>query len=58
MLYKVEIKNYSDYADNYQYIVVRLVDGEFWFYGAFDKLDFAKKVALELGNGAVLENHE
>lgn len=58
MLTKIKINNYPDYADEYVYIVVRLVDNEFWFYGAYDTPNFSNKVAAELGNAAVIERYE
>lgn len=57
MLTKIKINNYPDYADEYVYIVVRLVDNEFWFYGAYDTLNFSSKVAAELGNAVVIERY-
>ena len=39
------INNYKEYARNYGFVVVRLVDSEMWFYGAYETLDKASDVA-------------
>lgn len=53
-----QIKNLPDYARNYRYIVVRLVDDDFWFYGAYN----AEFKAIEVRNGLydsyIIYNHE
>ena len=50
------IQNVAEYAKNYKYIVARRVDGELWFWGAWNDRDKANDVAEELGNGVVLVN--
>lgn len=55
------IKNIPDYAKDYKYIVARRVDGEFWFYDAWNDSYKANTVARELksyGNDAVVFNME
>lgn len=52
---EVEINNYPEYADNYNYVVAREVDGEYWFYGAYDRLK-ADEVARQI-NGKVFRNY-
>ena len=52
---EVEINNYPEYADKYNYIVAREVEGEYWFYGAYDRLK-ADAVAREV-NGKVFRNY-
>lgn len=37
----VVIKNYNPYADDKKFIVVKKVDGEWWFEGADDSEDWA-----------------
>ena len=37
-----DINNLPDYAKNYHYIVVTLVEKELWFYGAYN--DFQRAV--------------
>ena len=39
------IKNCPAYAKEYKFVVVRIVDGEMWFWGAYNDYDRAKKVA-------------
>lgn len=49
------IKNMPDYADNYEFIVARKVDGEYWFYGAYANVCEANKVAADI-DGVVFHN--
>ena len=51
-----EINHLPIYAKGYNYIVARDVDGELWFWGAWDDRNKANEVALELGKGVVIEN--
>ena len=51
------IKNLSDYAIKYNYIVASAVDGDLWFYGAWNDEDRAYEVAREIG-GVVVKNPE
>lgn len=51
-----EIYNLPIYAKGYKYIVARDIDGELWFWGAWDDRNKANEAALELGNGVVIEN--
>lgn len=39
------VKNMPEYAKNHKYIVVREVEREFWFYGAYDAIDKAERIA-------------
>lgn len=41
-----------------KYVVARLVDGQFWFWGQWDDEDEARKVAEQFENGVVLERGE
>ena len=50
----ITILNVSAYALKYEYIVARLVDGDWWFYGAWDNAEVAYKVAV-LENGQVFQ---
>lgn len=53
------INNCPDYAKHYKYIVARDVDGEIWFYGAWNDEKEANRVAKELGeNAMVLDNED
>lgn len=49
------IQNVPEYAKNYKYIVVRRVDGELYFWGAWNDRNKAKEVAIEIG-GEVATN--
>lgn len=42
----VTILNVSAYALNYKYIVARYVEGDWWFYGAWNEQDRAYRAAL------------
>lgn len=44
----MKIKNCPDYVNKYEYVVAREVDGEFWFYGAYDDIEKAREVAAEI----------
>ena len=48
------IRNLPTTADNYKYIIVREVEGEYWYFGADNDENRANEVALEVG-GIVLE---
>lgn len=50
------IQNVTEYAKNYKYIVARRVDGELWFWGAWNDRNKANDVAEELVNGVVVVN--
>lgn len=52
---KLIINNLPDYATNYNYIVASVLDGDLWFYGAWDNEDKAYDVARVI-NGAVIKN--
>lgn len=41
-----------------KYVVAREVEGEFWYYGRWDDEDQAGEVAMDIGNGVVLEDIE
>ena len=43
---------------NHNYLVVRQVDGDVWYYGQYDSEAKAKEVAIEIGNGLVIERKE
>lgn len=50
------INNVPDYANDYRFIVARYVDGEYWFWGAWNDRNKANEVAIELGDASVFEN--
>lgn len=49
------INNFPKYAEDKKYIVAREIDGELWFYGAYDESNKANEIALEIG-GVTLQN--
>lgn len=51
----IKINNKPEYADHYEFIVVRNVDDQLWFYGAYSNGFKADKVAHEIG-GLVIHN--
>ena len=50
----MEIQNLPEYAKDCRYVVVRLLDNEYWFYGAYNDIEQAQKIAQEI-NGLVKE---
>lgn len=51
------IQNLPAYAADYRYTVARFVEGEWWFWGAYDELRRASHAAFEEG-GEVFETSE
>lgn len=51
----IKINNEPNYAKDYEFIVARKVDGEFWFWGAYENGFRAEQAALEI-NGVVFHN--
>lgn len=49
------INNKPDYAKDYEFIVARECDGEYWFWGAYENSFDAERIALEIG-GVVFYN--
>lgn len=49
------INNKPEYANEYEYIVARKIDNEYWFYGAYAHELKAYKVASEI-DGIVFHN--
>ena len=45
-----DIKNLPDYAKQYKYVIVTIVDGELWFYGAYNDFNKATDVIKELSS--------
>lgn len=54
----VIINNMPKYAMERNYVVARYVDGSLWFYGAWDEINEATRIADELGNGLVVVPNE
>ena len=58
MIVNAEIKNVAEYAQGKDgFIVVRRDDHDasLWFYGVYESKELARNVAIEIGNGLVLE---
>lgn len=55
MTTEITIRNEPAYAHDYEFIVARLCDGEFWFYGAYAEGWRADAVAHEVG-GVIFHN--
>lgn len=51
----MQVKNVSKRYANYKYAVIRNVDGEYWYYAAYNDLSDAMATAQEIGNGTVTE---
>lgn len=51
---KVAVNNCPDKDLGIGYMVARLVDSNLWYYGFYNSMDRAAKVAVELGNGVIL----
>ena len=52
---KIIIHNKPDYADDYEFVVARKCDNEYWFWGAYENGFEADKVASEIG-GVIFHN--
>lgn len=57
--FKVKVNNVSR-SSGYpnEFIVARLVDGEFWYYGAYETEERANEVRSEFENGIVLKGEQ
>lgn len=54
----MKINNLPEYAKDCKYIVVRLVDDEVWFWGAYEDLAKAYQSASEINGIVVLKEKE
>ena len=52
---EIRINNKPSYANEYEFIVAREVDGEYWFYGAYADGFKADRIAMEIG-GIIFHN--
>lgn len=52
---ELKINNKPEYADHYEFMVARKVDGKLWFYGAYRNGFKAGQIAAEIG-GIVIHN--
>ena len=51
----MKINNMPEYANHYEFVVVREVEGELWFYGAYRDGFKAEEVASEI-RGIIVHN--
>lgn len=51
----IKIQNEPTYAKDYEFIVARECDGEYWFWGAYEEGHRAEKAALEI-DGIIFHN--
>lgn len=51
----MNLMNMPEYADHYEFVVVREIDGDYWFWGAYRDGFKAEQVAMEIG-GVIVHN--
>ena len=51
----IKIQNEPAYAKDYEFIVARECDGEYWFWGAYEQGHIAERAALEI-DGIIFHN--
>lgn len=54
---QIRVNNVAEHAGDFKYWVVRIVDGEAWYYSAHNKRENAQ-IAAEHCGGIVVENKE
>lgn len=54
MTLSANVNNLPSYATRYKFVVARNVDGELWFWGAYDERENADEAAKSI-KGIVLE---
>lgn len=52
----IKVHNLPNYARNYTYTVVKVVDGELWFYGSYSDNIVALGLAIEIGGEFLYSN--
>lgn len=52
----MKVNNVSENAHKYPWMVIRLVDGEWWYYGVWSDVNKAAQVAAEEGGAVVPSN--
>ena len=50
------VKNLPEYANEYKYIVASQIDGDLWFWGAWNNMKKAINAAEEIGGEVVINN--
>ena len=51
----MNLMNMPEYANHYEFVVVREIDGDFWFWGAYADGFKAEKIAREI-DGLIVHN--
>lgn len=51
----MNILNMPEYASHYEFVVVREIDNDLWFWGAYPDGFKAEQIALEIG-GLIVHN--
>lgn len=49
------VLNMPEYANDYEFVVAREVDGDYWYWGAYSDGFKAEKAAVEIG-GFIIHN--
>lgn len=52
----LKVNNVSENAQKYPWMVIRLVDGEWWYYGVWSDVNKAAVIAAEVGGAVVPSN--
>lgn len=47
---------FSEYINDYMYTVARECPDGNWYYGVYNNIEYASRVAREIGNGFVVES--
>ena len=50
------VKNLPEYANKYKYIVASQIDGDLWFWGAWNNMKKAINAAEKIGGKVVMNN--
>ena len=50
------VQNLPEYANEYQYIVASRIDGDLWFWGAWNNMKKAINAAEEIGGEVIINN--
>ena len=49
----MKVNNVSENAEKFEYMVIRYVDGEAWYYGSWNDFEKAAACACEIGGAAI-----
>ena len=52
------VKNLPEYANEYQYIVASRIDGDLWFWGAWNDMKEAINAAEKIDGEVVINNEK